>query len=98
MSGSPGGRRGLRAFRGSHAAFLFAEVRSQVDLLDLGSLQELVAEEALGVRLLEVVGIEREEDALLHAGPSRLVGAPRRGPKERAGRGEPVQLEQPEAV
>src|SRR4029450_10763191 len=47
--------------------------RGRVRLLALRVVEPLVAEQALRVRLLEVVGVQRQEHVLLDAVPARLV-------------------------
>src|SRR5256885_380245 len=68
-----------------------------LELADLGAGDDLLAEQPLRVRLLQVVGIEDEEDVLLHGVPG-LVRELLRRYEQLAGPRQPVQLEDPEPV
>src|ERR687898_283702 len=95
----PGGRRCFaRPPRRGLAALGAAQVWSEVDLLDLRPAHELVTQQALGVRLLEVVRVEREQHVLLDAVPTRLVRHALGGHEQLSRARQPVQLEQPETV
>ena len=59
--------------------------------------EQLVADQALGVRLLEIVGIEHQQHVLLDGVPA-LAGHALGGHQELAGAVEPVQVEQAKAV
>ena len=93
---SPGGRRGLRALRRGSAALRPSQVRLR-STSDVRPRHELVAEQPLGVRLLEVVGSSVSSTScwtLCQGSSVTLLG----GHQQLPGPRQPVQLEDAQPV